>query len=254
MARSWIAMLAGSVMALSLITGCQGAAPPPEESSSASLTSETSADGSTGDGTTQEETTPQEETSGAEKTGATEAAQAVVTPRLPIGGDSPDDEDAEQCAQASFLGRDQNSIPPGVSIVVTGAVFTQKVFEVGGDGCTDVDDPPCLDGFIFTKDDTGQCTVPVRTNATRSPDERGRQDGLSLSGRLVCPEGQQAACRDLARRLEKDDQTIDLFAPRAETTESTTETTETTETTQSSSRSETSESTSGTTTSSDDGG
>ena len=252
MPRSWIAVLSGPALALALITGCTAAGPASEEPESTSaanerLTDETSAGGSTG------ESSPREETSGAEETGETEAGGAISTPRLPIGGDDLDSNAAEQCAQASFLGDGQNSIPSGVSIVVTGPVFTTGVFREGGNGCADFDDDPrCLDSFIFTKDNTGPCTVPVQTDATRPPDadddgDQPPQDRLSLAGRLECPDEQEAACRDLARRLAKDNQTIKLFAPIEETTE-TSETTESTETT-----SETSESTSETTTSSEDG-
>jgi hypothetical protein len=247
MARSWIAMLSGPVVALFVVTGCGAVGPGREASSSASLTDQPSADGSSAGGSSAAgssaggstpKTTPQVETSGSEKTGATEAAQAVVTPRLPIGGSSPDDQAAQQCAQASFLGQDKNSIPAGVGIVVTGAVFTKGIFAVGGDGCAGVADPPCLHGFVFTKDHNGQCAVPVRTDARRTPDENGPQDHLSLSGRLLCPDDLKAECRDLAVRLARDDQTIDLFAPLAETT----------------SESQTSESTSETATSSATGG
>lgn len=251
MPRSWIAVLSGPVMALALLTGCTAAGPASEEPESTSQANETLADETSADGSTGERS-PEEETGGSEETGETEAEGAINTPSLPIGGNSQDSEDAEQCAQASFLGDGENSIPSGVSIVVTGAVFSTGVFEVGGDGCADFDDPPCLDSFIFTKDNTGRCMVPVRTDATAPSDSGDRQDGLSLAGRLECPDDQEAACRDLARRLEKDDQTIDLFAPIEETTETTTESTETTETTETTT--ETSESTSETTTSSEDGG
>jgi hypothetical protein len=261
MPRSWIAVLSGPVMALALITGCTAAGPASEEPESTSAANETLADETSADGSTGE-SSPQEETGGAEQTGATEAEGAIVTPSLPIGGNSPDSEDAEQCAQASFLGDGENSIPSGVSIVVTGPVFATGVFEVGGDGCADFDGPPCLDSFIFTKDNTGQCTVPVRTDATRPSNDdddnnQPPQDQLSLAGRLECPDDQEADCRDLARRLANDNQTIRLFAPIEETTETTTgstETTESTETSESTSESETSESTSETTTSSEDGG
>jgi hypothetical protein len=195
---------------------------------------------------TGETTGPEIETSGTESTGPTETGQAVDTPRLPIGGDTEFTDAAEQCAHASFLGQGDDSIPTGVSIVVTGPVFSQGLFAVGGSACDDLapGEPACLDGFVFTAEDTGPCMVPVQTAVTLPPDQTEEPpDQLRLSGRLQCPAGQEAGCHDLAQRLDRDDQFIELFPPVAEspgttttgstgtTTESTETTTESTETT-----------------------
>jgi hypothetical protein len=168
-------------------------------------------------------TTPGVETSGAEKTGDTQTEQAVLTPRLPIGGDSPDSVDAQQCASVSFLGQGDNSIPPGVSIVGTEPVFLNSLFTSGGGGCAGASNPPCK-GFTFTAENTGRCSIPVQTARTRPVGEEGPTDQLRLRGRLVCPAGQEDACARLAQGLERDDQFIELFLPEAPpppTTEST---------------------------------
>jgi hypothetical protein len=228
MPRSWIAALSGALLTGALLTGCGGAVPGSVPESEPATTG-------TGPQTTvlPDETTvttsPPTETSGTESTGATETAQSANTPRLPIGGDTEFTVvKSQQCAHASFLGQDQNSIPPAVSIVVTGAVFSSGLFEPGGSACDALapGEPACLDGFVFTADDTGPCVVPVHTDVTRPPGGTDEPpDRLRLQGRLHCSTEQEAACRDLAARLDSDDQSIELFPPVGPTTGTTTDST-----------------------------
>jgi hypothetical protein len=182
----------------------RGSVPPPSEST---------------DGGIGSSTTPEVEKGGPESAGPTETKPAVFTPKLPVGGSPQHNGEAAQCAQVSFLGQDENSIPPGVRIVVTAPVFTKSLFTVGGPGCEGEDDPPCLGGFVFTADHTGQCQVPVRTDVTRPSADDDTHDEFRLTGRLECAAGQEDRCRDLARRLDGDNQSIDLFPPILETPE-----------------------------------
>ena len=188
---------------------------------------------------TEEATTPATESSGAGNGTRTETNQPAVTvPQLPIGGGADDPGDVEQCVSVSFLG---DEISAGVAIVPDTVTFSEPLFERGGSECSS-DDTPCLSGgFAFTaaNDDTqeGICFLAVRAIGERAPDEFGDVQ-LTMTGRLECPPGREAACEEFAEELDADEQTIDLTPPTAEittseatSTEATTSTSETTGTT-----------------------
>jgi hypothetical protein len=170
MPRSWIAAFSGAVLTGALLTACGGAVPGSAPESEPETTSTEPRITALPDQTTT--TNPETETSGTESTGATETGQSANTPRLPIGGDTEFTVvKAEQCAHASFLGQDQNSIPPAVSIMVTDAVFSAGLFELGGSACHDLapGEPACLDGFVFTADDTGPCVDMAANSRSSAP-------------------------------------------------------------------------------------
>lgn len=215
--------IAAVLLAL-LLSGCALPDEPVDRAGAATTAGTTSAPA------TEEATTPATESSAA-ATQARTAQPAVTVPQLPIGGGADDPGQVEQCVSVSFLG---DEIPSGIEIVPEAVSFSEPLFEQGGGECTSGDTPCLTGGFAFTaaNDDTqgGICYLAVRATGTRAPDDFD-DVAMTMTGRLDCPPGQQAACEEFARELDADEQTIPLTPPTAGTTApgTTTETTEPTE-------------------------
>jgi hypothetical protein len=240
-------LIFGSVVVLALITGCGGTdyemaggdVTPSAETASGEIP--------VGDDPVAETSTsgplepPPVEPSGPEVPASRAPSKPSISlASVPIGGQSQNDGEPQQCVEVSYLGN--VDIPEGVEISVTGASFKPRVFETGGDACSG-EAPLCLDGGVtYTADSTGPCLIPIRFVGTESVDNAR----LSVSGRVKCPVGQAEKCRDLAAQLREDRQTISgLYADAPETTEptETSDETETSETTDTSATTETSEET-----------
>jgi hypothetical protein len=149
------------------------------------------------------QSTPAVEGTGAERPApAGEAPPAIDIASAPIGRGNDDDTTTQQCVSVSWLG---SRIPKGVSIVVTAVrIEPAGVFAQSGFGCGR---PPCRASFaFFAKGDT--CTVPV--TAVGRP---GSTAQLYLDGRVRCPQGSQAMCREFAATAGQ--RSIELVVPEA---------------------------------------
>jgi hypothetical protein len=122
-----------------------------------------------------------------------EARPAIDIASLPVGRDANDDETtARQCVTVSWLG---SRIPDGISVVVTAVRITPSdAFTQSSSGCGH---PLCRASFVFSDDDD-TCSVPVV--AKRSS---GASAQLFMDGKVRCPAGREAACRDFAAKAGK---------------------------------------------------
>ncbi len=237
MTKRWIAILAGPVAVVGLVTGC-GSSPTGTQTAgdaSPAVTQgvpSTQDDGAGSRPPAPEPTdtpapepadTPAAETSGTEAPGPTRDAEVSITVAgLPMGGGedgTENSEDVERCVSVSYLGDVQDQdlrIPAGFRITVTGGTFAVSgssedvtlpraaPVEVGGSGCAS-HDPLCLSGFAFTGQNVEAgvgCFLPLR--ATQGPEGEDASFvelfvDLDVDGLLVCAGTPAAECEEFGR-------------------------------------------------------
>jgi hypothetical protein len=237
MTKRWIAILAGPVAVLALVTGCG------DSSNGSADGDETSADATPAptDGAPATETTGTlaTETGGTETPGPTQDADvSIVVAGLPIGGNGSPGR-SHQCVSVSYLGDDNDppvDIPSGARITLTEVSFAVVETDengvdedalvaapvaLGGDACS-TEETPCLSSdFAFTAEDDGTCFVPV--HATNGPADKTDEEqadfvvvALSVTGKMTCPVGERASCEG----FDPEDQSIRVDVPFVTTSSS----------------------------------
>ncbi len=154
-----------------LVAGC---------SDSATDSSSTSADTPT----TEVDFVPPTETTGPESPQPSQnGGPAISVASLPIGGNSGNDGEAQQCAEVNWLGT--NPIPHDVSISVDAiGLDPTGVFTFGGDGCNP-GTPACTTSWTWAAGAAAQCVVAV-TQVVDPPQDVDVQ--LVMKGTVHCTE------------------------------------------------------------------
>ena len=169
-----------------LVAGCSNSA---TDSSSSSATSSPESSAS------QIDSTPPGETTGPESPQPTQnGGPAISVASLPIGGNSGNDGEAQQCAEVNWLGT--NPIPHDVSISIDAiGLDPTGVFTFGGDGC-DPGTPPCTTSWTWAAGTAAQCVVAV-TQVVDPPQDVDVQ--LVMQGTVHCTD--QKLCEAAVKRV-----------------------------------------------------
>jgi len=135
---------------------------------------------------------------------------AISVARLPVGGDSEDNETdpTRQCAHVTWIASKDGQIPTGTAVEITRVHFQPKVFQVLGGGCGG-DLPNCVH-YLF-RSGILRCDLAVRALGDVSPDV---EPTVGFEGLVYCPSNASAACTRFVAALGKEQQqAVSLNAP-----------------------------------------
>ncbi|MBA2444533.1 MAG: hypothetical protein H0V49_04290 [Nocardioidaceae bacterium] len=154
--------------------------------------------------------------------------QAILLPRIPIGGNAAESADPEhpanQCVDVNWIAdQEAAEIPSGVEIVLTGFVFNPDIFAVAEAGCSG-ENPPCLD-YVFSTNDQA-CDLAIEP-LSMPDDLTSENPSVSATGEARCDDVESPECTAFVAAVETEQNVaIPLNAPVVEETATWEETTD----------------------------